>query len=91
MVLIEAMASGLPVLLMIVRVGRECFNSWRRWILIENGNEMDYVNAVETLKFKIKKEMGEKSKVSSENTRSILLWKLGINYLSDYKELIFLL
>jgi hypothetical protein len=67
-----------------------CFNSWRRWILIENGNEMDYVNAVETREYKIKREeMGEKAKVSSENTRSILLWKLGINYLSDSKKLIF--
>jgi hypothetical protein len=57
-----------------------CFNSWRRWILIENGNEMDYVNAVETLieNIKLREEMGEKAKVSSENTRSILLWKLGI-------------
>jgi hypothetical protein len=51
---------------------------------------MDYVNAVETREYKIKREeMGEKAKVSSENTRSILLWKLGINYLSDSKKLIF--
>jgi hypothetical protein len=65
---------------MIVRVAERCFNSWRRWILIENGNEMDYVNAVETLieNIKLREEMGEKAKVSSENTRSILLWKLGI-------------
>jgi hypothetical protein len=42
-----------------------CFNSWRRWILIENGNEMDYVNAVETLieNIKLREEMGEKQSV----------------------------
>jgi hypothetical protein len=38
-----------------------CFNSWRRWIFFENGNEMDYVNAVETLieNIKLREEMGE--------------------------------
>jgi hypothetical protein len=41
--------------------------------------------------YKIKRKKGEKAKVSSENTRSILLWKLGINYLSDSKKNFFLL
>jgi hypothetical protein len=51
---------------------------------------MDYVNAVETLIENIKlREKWAKGKVSSENTRSILLWKLGINYLWTTKELIF--
>jgi hypothetical protein len=40
-----------------------CFNSWRRWILIENGNEMDYVNAVETLIENIKKKKAQKCPV----------------------------
>jgi glycosyltransferase involved in cell wall biosynthesis len=84
MVLIEAMASGLPCVAYDCPCGpRGVLTHGEDGFFIENGNEMDYVNAVETLieNIKLREEMGEKSKVSSENTRSILLWKLGINYI----------
>ena len=69
MVLIEAMASGLPCVAYDCPCGpRGVLTHGEDGFLIENGNEMDYVNAVETLieNIKLREEMGEKAKVSSE-------------------------
>nr|WP_309757985.1 glycosyltransferase family 4 protein [Flavobacterium sp.] len=69
MVLIEAMASGLPCVAYDCPCGpRGVLTHGEDGFLIENGNEMDYVNAVEILieNIKLREEMGEKAKVSSE-------------------------
>lgn len=73
MVLLEAMASGLPV------IAYDCPSGPRAIIsqnidgfLIENGNESDYVKAIETLieNTILRREMGKKAKLSSEKYNS---------------------
>jgi glycosyltransferase involved in cell wall biosynthesis len=69
MVLIEAMASGLPCIAYDCPCGPRAIISQKEdGILIENGNESDYVKAIETLieNVTLRKEMGEKAKLSSE-------------------------
>ncbi len=69
MVLIEAMASGLPCIAYDCPCGpRGVLTHGEDGFLIENGNELDYVKSVETLieNVKLREEMGEKAKVSSK-------------------------
>ena len=69
MVLIEAMASGLPCVAYDCPCGpRGVLSQKEDGFLIENGNESDYVKAVETLieNVKLRREMGKKAKLSSE-------------------------
>ncbi|MDI6047470.1 glycosyltransferase family 4 protein [Flavobacterium yafengii] len=69
MVLIEAMASGLPCVAYDCPCGpRGILSQKEDGFLIENGNESDYVKAVETLieNVKLRREMGKKAKLSSE-------------------------
>lgn len=69
MVLIEAMASGLPCIAYDCPCGpRGIIDHGEDGFLIENGNEADYVQAVETLicNISLRKQMGLKAKVSSE-------------------------
>lgn len=80
MVLIEAMASGLPCIAYDCPCGpRAIIKNNDDGFLIENGNEIDFVSAVETLINDEEKriEMGKKAKVSSSkyNIDAImLLW-----------------
>jgi glycosyltransferase involved in cell wall biosynthesis len=69
MVLIEAMASGLPCVAYDCPCGpRGILSQKEDSFLIENGNESDYVKAVVTLieNVKLRREMGKKAKLSSE-------------------------
>ena len=69
MVLIEAMVTGLPCIAYDCPCGpRGVLTHGEDGFLIENGNEMDYVKAVEILieNIKLREEMGKKAKVSSE-------------------------
>ncbi|MFV8334618.1 glycosyltransferase family 4 protein [Flavobacterium sp. RSP29] len=69
MVLIEAMASGLPCIAYDCPCGpRGILSQNEDGFLIENGSESDYVNAIETLieNATLRREMGKKAKLSSE-------------------------
>lgn len=69
MVLIEAMASGLPSVVYDCPCGpRGIISQNEDGFLIENGNESDYVKAIETLieNATLRREMGKKAKLSSE-------------------------
>ncbi|MFV5702761.1 glycosyltransferase family 4 protein [Flavobacterium sp. XS2P12] len=69
MVLIEAMASGLPCIAYDCPCGpRAIISQNQDGFLIENSNEIDYVKSVETLieNQAIRIEMGKKAKLSSE-------------------------
>lgn len=69
MVLIEAMACGLPCIAYDCPCGpRAIISSKEDGFLIENGNESDYVKAIETLieSATLRREMGKKAKLSSE-------------------------
>lgn len=69
MVLIEAMASGLPCIAYDCPCGpRAIISKNQDGFLIENDNESDYVAAVETLieNVTLRREMGKKAKQSSE-------------------------
>ena len=69
MVLIEAMASGLPCIAYDCPCGpRGVLSHGEDGFLIENGNETDYVRAVETLieNVELREEMGEKAKKTRE-------------------------
>jgi glycosyltransferase involved in cell wall biosynthesis len=69
MVLLEAMASGLPVIAYDCPCGPRAIISQNiDGFLIENGNESDYVKAIETLieNTILRREMGKKAKLSSE-------------------------
>lgn len=69
MVLIEAMSSGLPCIAYDCPCGPKGVLSQNEdGFLIENGNELDYIKAVETLieNQPIRIEMGKKAKLSSE-------------------------
>jgi glycosyltransferase involved in cell wall biosynthesis len=69
MVLIEAMAIGLPCIAYDCPCGpRGILIENENGFLIENGNEMDYVKAVETLieNVPLRIEMGKKAKISSQ-------------------------
>ena len=69
MVLIEAMASGLPCIAYDCPCGpRGIIAHGEDGFLIENGNEADYIQAVETLieNSSLRKGMGQKAKISSE-------------------------
>ncbi|TDE02277.1 glycosyltransferase family 4 protein [Flavobacterium sandaracinum] len=69
MVLIEAMASGLPCVAYDCPCGpRGIISQGEDGFLIKNGNESDYVKAVETLieNNTVRNEMGTKAKVSSK-------------------------
>ena len=69
MVLIEAMASGLPCVAYDCPCGpRGIISNKADGFLIENGNESAYVKAVETLieNVELRREMGKKAKLSSE-------------------------
>ena len=68
MVLIEAMESGLPCIAYDCPCGpRAIITNNEDGFLIENGNECDYINAVESLICDKEKrfEMGKKAKISS--------------------------
>ncbi|MFV8326801.1 glycosyltransferase family 4 protein [Flavobacterium sp. ZS1P14] len=69
MVLIEAMASGLPCIAYDCPCGPRAIISHNEdGFLIENGEESDYVKAIETLieNAALRREMGKKAKLSSE-------------------------
>ena len=69
MVLIEAMASGLPCIAYNCPCGPRAIISHNTdGFLIENGNESDYIKAIETLieNTTLRIEMGKRAKVSSE-------------------------
>ncbi|MFV8371340.1 glycosyltransferase family 4 protein [Flavobacterium sp. LB2P74] len=69
MVLIEAMASGLPCIAYDCPCGpRGILSQNEDGFLIENGSESDYVKAIETLieNATLRREMGKKAKLSSE-------------------------
>ncbi|MFV5688363.1 glycosyltransferase family 4 protein [Flavobacterium sp. ZT3R25] len=69
MVLIEAMASGLPCIAYDCPCGpRAIISQNDNGFLIENGDESDYVKAIETLieNVPLRREMGKKAKLSSE-------------------------
>ena len=69
MVLIEAMASGLPCIAYDCPCGpRGILSQNEDGFLIENGSESDYVKAVETLieNTTVRRAMGQKAKLSSE-------------------------
>jgi glycosyltransferase involved in cell wall biosynthesis len=69
MVLIEAMASGLPCIAYDCPCGpRGVISQNQDGFLIENGNELDYVKAIETLieNAALRRKMGKKAKLSSE-------------------------
>ncbi|MFV8346841.1 glycosyltransferase family 4 protein [Flavobacterium sp. ZB4P13] len=69
MVLIEAMASGLPCIAYDCPCGpRGIISENEDGFLIENGNESDYVKAIETLieNTTLRREMGKRAKLSSE-------------------------
>jgi glycosyltransferase involved in cell wall biosynthesis len=69
MVLIEAMASGLPCIAYDCPCGpRGVISQNQDGFLIENGNESDYVKAIETLidNAALRRKMGKKAKLSSE-------------------------
>jgi glycosyltransferase involved in cell wall biosynthesis len=69
MVLIEAMASGLPCVAYDCPCGpRAIIAQNKDGFLIENGNESDYVKAIATLieNATLRREMGKKAKLSSE-------------------------
>ncbi|OAB25706.1 Glycosyltransferase involved in cell wall bisynthesis [Flavobacterium fryxellicola] len=69
MVLIEAMAAGLPIVAYDCPSGpRGIVTPNENGFLIENGNESDYVQAVEALieNVTLRQQMGEKAKLSSE-------------------------
>ncbi len=69
MVLIEAMASGLPCVAYDCPCGpRGILSHGEDGFLIENGNESDYIEAVVTLieNPTLRREMGKKAKISSE-------------------------
>jgi glycosyltransferase involved in cell wall biosynthesis len=68
MVLIEAMASGLPCIAYDCPCGPRAIISQKEdGFLIENGNESDYVRAIETLieNALLRRKMGNKAKLSS--------------------------
>ena len=69
MVLIEAMASGLPCIAYDCPCGpRGIISQNEDGFLIENGNEPEYIKAIETLieNTTVRKKMGAKAKLSSE-------------------------
>jgi glycosyltransferase involved in cell wall biosynthesis len=69
MVLIEAMATGLPCIAYDCPCGPRAIISHNTdGFLIENGNEYDYVQAIEILieNVALRREMGEKAKLSSD-------------------------
>ncbi|WP_338645840.1 glycosyltransferase family 4 protein [Flavobacterium sp. KS-LB2] len=69
MVLIEAMASGLPCIAYDCPCGpKGILSNGKDGFLIKDGNESDYVKAVERLieNVTLRKEMGKKAKASSE-------------------------
>jgi glycosyltransferase involved in cell wall biosynthesis len=69
MVLIEAMATGLPCIAYDCPCGPRAIISHNTdGFLIENGNEPDYVQAIEILieNVALRREMGEKAKLSSD-------------------------
>ncbi|MFV5691254.1 glycosyltransferase family 4 protein [Flavobacterium sp. LT1R49] len=69
MVLIEAMASGLPCIAFDCPCGPRAIISQKEdGFLIENGNESDYVKAIEVLieNASLRREMSKKAKLSSE-------------------------
>ncbi|WP_035670648.1 glycosyltransferase family 4 protein [Flavobacterium sp. 83] len=69
MVLIEAMASGLPCIAYNCPCGPRAIISHNAdGFLIENGNESDYIKAIETLieNAALRKEMGKNAKIATE-------------------------
>jgi glycosyltransferase involved in cell wall biosynthesis len=77
MVLIEAMASGLPCIAYNCPCGpRAIISHGTDGFLIENGNESDYIKAIETLieNAALRKEMGKNAKIATEkyNIHSIM-------------------
>jgi glycosyltransferase involved in cell wall biosynthesis len=69
MVLIEAMASGLPCIAYDCPCGpKAIIDNKKNGFLIENGNESDFVNAIETLieDQNLRIEMGKNAKISSQ-------------------------
>ncbi|WP_426094922.1 glycosyltransferase family 4 protein [Flavobacterium sp. DSR2-3-3] len=69
MVLIEAMASGLPCIAYDCPCGpRAIISQNEDGFLIENGNESDYIKAIETLikNAALRREMGKNAKLASE-------------------------
>ena len=82
MVLIEAMESGLPCIAYDCPCGpKAIITNNEDGFLIENGNELDYINAVESLicDEQMRFEMGKKAKISSlkYNINAIMpLWNI---------------
>ncbi|MFV8370287.1 glycosyltransferase family 4 protein [Flavobacterium sp. LB2R40] len=89
MVLLEAMASGLPCVAYDCPCGPRAIIAHNEdGFLIENGNESEYVKAVQTLieKEEIRIEMGKKAKLSSEKYHIVTIMEIWNQLFIDIKK-----
>jgi hypothetical protein len=82
MVLIEAMARLASVLLMTVLVTKSNYKHWWRRILVQDGNEDDFVEKLNRLieEVDLRKSVGSAAESVSQYMIVILLWTNGMIY-----------